>query len=104
MENSILFPRVQVSRGAVVRDSILFFNNTLAEGCRFEKVISDVNNTFGRGCRLGGEGPPGDRAITVLGWNNFLPAGTMVGSGCTLYPELKAAAIAAKIAADTVVR
>lgn len=104
VENSILFPRVHVSRGAVVRNSILFFNNFLAEGCRFDKVISDVNNTFGSHCSAGMEGEPADRRTAVIGWNNFVSTGTGIGQGCILYPELKTADIPLSIPANTVIR
>ena len=88
VENSIIFPRVQVGRGTTVRDSIIFFNNRVGEGCRFDKVISDVNNTFGSGCLLGEEGDDAAGKTTVIGWSNTIPAGTVIESGSTLYPEL----------------
>ncbi|NOX26557.1 MAG: glucose-1-phosphate adenylyltransferase [Deltaproteobacteria bacterium] len=86
VERSILYPGVRVEKGAVVRDSILFFNNKVAADARLEKVISDVNSTIGSGCQLGGCGDLAAKEITVLGWNNHLPAGTVIGGGCTIYP------------------
>ncbi len=86
VERSILFPGVRVEKGAVVRDSILFFNNQVAEGVRLEKVISDVNSSIGSGCQLGGLGDLDGKEATVLGWNNHLPPGTVMGEGCTIYP------------------
>ncbi len=87
VERSILYPGVRVEKGAVVRDSILFFNNRVAADAQLEKVISDVNSTIGQGCQLGGFGDSATKKITVLGWNNHLPAGTVIGGGCTIYPR-----------------
>lgn len=88
VENSIIFPRVQVSKGATVRNSILFFNTKLAADCQFDKVICDVNTTFGQRCIVGGNGPPAQQRATVIGWHNKVPAGTVIEAGCILYPEL----------------
>ncbi|MCK5071398.1 MAG: glucose-1-phosphate adenylyltransferase, partial [Desulfocapsa sp.] len=44
VKNSILFPGVHVEKGAVVEDSVLFFNNRIGENCRLKKVIADVNS------------------------------------------------------------
>lgn len=89
VERSILFPGVHVKAGAVVKDSILFFNNSVEAGGRLLKVISDVNTTFGAGSIIGGEGPSADHEVTVVGWNNQVPAGTVIGSDCTIYPHLR---------------
>ncbi|MDZ7641145.1 MAG: glucose-1-phosphate adenylyltransferase family protein [Desulfurivibrio sp.] len=113
VENSVLFPGVQVKPGAVVRDSVLFFDNVVGRDCRLEKVVSDVNVTVGDGVVIGVSAPPtadgeaagaghegsaenwaggasGDSGgtVTVLGWNNQIPAGMVIGAGCTLYPAL----------------
>ena len=101
VENSIIFPRVQVAKGATVRDSILFFNCKLAEGCRFNRVITDVDSTFGSDCLVGGEGAGG---ITVVGSKNSLAAGAVLEPGCTLYPELDPALIPKTVTAGTVLR
>ena len=104
VERSILFPGVQVRKGAVVRDSVLFFNDVVEEGAVLDKVVSDVNTTFGRGCRFGE--PAGDvaRGVTVVGWRNRIPAATVVGCGCTLYPHLKPELLNRPIADEEVVR
>ncbi len=85
VENSVLFPGVQVRAGAVVRDSVLFFDNLIGRDCRVNKVVSDVNVTLGEGVRIGEDGGDG---VTVLGWNNTVPAGMKIGSGSTIYPDL----------------
>jgi glucose-1-phosphate adenylyltransferase len=86
--NSVLFPGVHVKPGAVVRDSVLFFNNVVGRDCRLHKVVSDVNVTFGNGARLGEPGEPAAKRATVVGWNNRIPAGITIGAGCTFYPGL----------------
>lgn len=92
VRNSILFPGVRVDKGAVVSDSILFFNNTVEADARVNRVVSDVNTVLGSGCRIGGPPDPGDSGgITVVGWNNAVPAGTVIGRGCTIYPQLPVA-------------
>jgi glucose-1-phosphate adenylyltransferase len=100
VENSIVFPRVHVAKGSSVRDSILFFNNTLAEGCHFNRVISDVDTAFADGCLVGGAGG----AITVVGSKNCLAKGTVIEPGATLYPELDPATMPRTIKAGTVWR
>jgi glucose-1-phosphate adenylyltransferase len=89
VERSVLFPGVHVQPGAVVRDSILFFNNRVESGAQLSKVVSDVNTSFGAGAVVGAGGPGGDQKATVLGWNNHIPAGTVIGSDCTIYPHLQ---------------
>lgn len=89
VHNSIIFPGVRVEKGAVVTDSILFFNNTVESGTQLTRVVVDVNTVIGPDCQIGG---PSAQAccdgITVIGWNNQVPAGTRIGRGCTVYPEL----------------
>ncbi len=87
--NSILFPGVRVEEGAEVRDSVLFFNNTVRSGARLGRVVSDVNTVFGRDVRVGSlDEHAGNGAITVIGWNNQVPDTTVIGRGCTVYPRL----------------
>ncbi|MEJ2033622.1 MAG: sugar phosphate nucleotidyltransferase, partial [Deltaproteobacteria bacterium] len=104
VENSILFPGVRIERGAVVRDSVLFFNNIVGRNCRLEKVVSDVNNTIGEGARIGEEGPVAEMEVTVIGWNNFIPKESVIGSDCTIYPELKPEKIAKGVKTGEIVR
>ncbi|HFQ82340.1 MAG TPA: glucose-1-phosphate adenylyltransferase [Desulfobacterales bacterium] len=86
VEHSILFPGVKVAPGAVVRNSIIFFNNRIGRGARLEKVISDVNSTVGASSILGGPESAVDGRALVLGWNNHLPPETIIGEGCVIYP------------------
>jgi glucose-1-phosphate adenylyltransferase len=104
VENSILFPGVRVAKGAVVKDSVLFFNNVIGRDARLEKVVSDVNNNIGAGARIGVEGPAADKEVTVLGWKNSIQEGTVIGSDCTIYPELKPEKIARHVRTGEIVR
>lgn len=89
VRNSILFPGVHVAQGAVVENSVLFFNNKIGENCSFNKVITDVNSTFGKGVCVGAEtGSSGDK-VTVVGWDNHVPDGVEIGEGATIYPHLR---------------
>lgn len=88
VERSVLFPGVHVKKGAVVRDSVLFFNNVVEENAQVSKVVSDVNTVVGEKAIVGLFGAPGVHEATVLGWNNRIPSGAKIGSDCTIYPDL----------------
>ncbi|MEN8141241.1 MAG: sugar phosphate nucleotidyltransferase [Thermodesulfobacteriota bacterium] len=104
VKRSIIFPGVQVKKGAKVRDSVLFFNNVVGRDCRLDKVISDVNVTFGNETRIGETGPSDDKEVTVLGWNNFFPDKTIIASDCTIYPQLSPEKLTRAIKTGEVVR
>jgi glucose-1-phosphate adenylyltransferase len=104
VEHSILFPGTYVEKGAKVKDSILFFKNAVGKGALLDRIISDVNTTFGSGVRIGEEAKPGSKATTVIGWNNFIKANTIIGSGCTVYPSLPSEKIPKQIEPGEVVR
>ncbi|WP_417909665.1 glucose-1-phosphate adenylyltransferase family protein [Candidatus Electronema sp. PJ] len=82
--NSILFPGVRVEKGAEVNGSILLFNTVVKGGSRLERVVSDVNTAFGYNVQAG----VADGAVTVIGWNNQVPDGMVIGGGCTVAPEI----------------
>ena len=84
VRNSILFPGVRVAQGAEVNNSILFFNTVVKENSRLERVISDVNTTFGRNVQIGAA----EGRVTVIGWNNQVPDGMVIGGGCMVAPEI----------------
>ena len=104
VRNSILFPGVHVKNGAVVENSVLFFNNIVGADCRLNKVVSDVNNTFNAGVSIGPDTCLDTTPVTVIGWNNNIPENTVIGEGATIYPQLAAAQWTAKVAAGEVVR
>lgn len=104
VENSIIFPGVHVKRDAVVKDSVLFFNNIVGKNSHLEKVISDVNVTIGDAVKIGEPGPVHDKDVTLLGWNNYFPDHSEIGSDCTIYPQLSPEKIPGTIGNGEVVR
>ena len=104
VERSILFPGTYVGKGAKVKDSVLFFKNAVGKGALLDRIISDVNTTFGSDVRIGEETKSGSKATTVIGWNNFIKANTIIGSGCTVYPSLPSEKIPKQIEPGEVVR
>lgn len=95
VERSILFPGVHVKPGAVVRDSVLFFDNIVGRGCQLHRVVSDVNNTYGPDVMVGGME---DEAISVVGWGNQLPEGADIPAGTVIPPEMTREQILALLA------
>lgn len=97
VHNSILFPGTHIKPGATVCDSVLFYDNVVGSNCSLNKVISDVNVTFGADCRIGEDCATQEIKVTVIGWNNDIPANTVIGSGCTIYPSIPPGTLAGKI-------
>jgi glucose-1-phosphate adenylyltransferase len=89
VRNSILFPGVHVAKGAVVENSILFFDNNIGENCRLNKVVADVNTVYGEGVVIGADADGTSGQATVVGWNNQVPEQTIIENGATIYPNLK---------------
>jgi glucose-1-phosphate adenylyltransferase len=105
VERSILFPGVQVEKGAVVEDSVLFFNNIVKKNVHLKKTVSDVNNTFGAGVKMNvGNPTAGQQQTTVVGWNNTIPDSTIIGNGSTIYPHMEPEKIPGVIKTGEVVR
>ena len=104
VERSILFPGAHIKKGAVVKDSVLFFNNKVGHDSLLEKVVSDVNVSVGEACVIGDPGPVEIKEVTVLGWNNFIPDNTLIGSDCTVYPALPPEKFSRKIKTGEMVR
>lgn len=104
VRNSILFPGVHVRKGAVVENSILFFNTIVGEDCRLNKVVADVNNSFGSKVSVGPEVSDEATGVTVIGWNNSIPDNTVIGEGATIYPRLAAASWPAQVGKGEVLR
>lgn len=89
VKNSILFPGVQVAKGAVVENSVLFFNNKIGENCSLNKVITDVNSSFEASVSIGLKVGKTDGSVTVIGWDNHVPQGMVIEEGATVYPHLE---------------
>jgi len=56
VKRSILFPGVQIEEGAVVEDSILFFDTVVESGARVKKTITDNGVRIGEKARIGEKG------------------------------------------------
>lgn len=102
VRNSILFPGVEVDRGSVVENSVLFFNNVLGKNCCLNRVISDVNSSFGDDVILGADVGAEANTTTLIGQNNTVPSGAVVGEGATVFPGLKEGAWAAPVGSGQV--
>ena len=98
VKRSVLFPGVQVEQGAVVEDSILFFDTVVESGAKVKKMITDkqgLDRRKGpdrrRGSRLANQSFPYllSSGLTVIGRNTHLPSGIQVGANCILYPFLE---------------
>lgn len=104
VERSILFPGTHVQKGAKVKDSVLFFKNVVGADACLNKVVSDVNTTFGRGVQIGTAESADTSSPAVIGWNNFIRANTIIGSGCIVYPSLPSEKIPKQVEPGEVVR
>lgn len=95
--DSVLFPGVQIGKGARVQGSILMNNTTIGEGSVVERAILDKNCLIGRDCAVGvGENLKNikhpdllDTGITVLGKGVELPRSTKVGRNVLVFPEVR---------------
>lgn len=88
VKNSVLFSGAHVGPGSVIEDSVIFFSNKIGKNCRFSKLISDVNTVYDDNIEIGLEHGDTSSEITIVGWNNRVPAGTKIGRGVTISPEL----------------
>lgn len=89
---SILFPGVTVEEGAVVEDSILFFDAAVNGGASLRNTILDTGCVIGQRADIGG--PTG--ALTVIGMDTAVPDGLRVHGGVTIHPKLKRESFAKK--------
>ena len=89
VRNSILFPGVHVGKGAVIENSVLFFDNIVGANCRLNKVVADVNTTYGESVVVGSDPGTIPARVTVIGWNNHVTEQTIIEEGVTVYPHLK---------------
>ncbi|HEX9652763.1 MAG TPA: glucose-1-phosphate adenylyltransferase family protein [bacterium] len=97
VRHSIIFPGVKVAKGAVVKDSILFFDTVVEADAIVDKVISDVEVKIASAGHIG----EGDAAvpnhdhpallnsgITLIGRSVHLPPNVRLGRNCIVYPNL----------------
>lgn len=97
VENSIIFPGVDIEEGATVIDSIILPFVKIGPGARIINAVIDESSESeerfiaGPGCRIGTEEKlmknndfPGSlgAGITLIGRNNYIPGGAFIGSAC----------------------
>jgi len=86
VENSILFPGVQIENEAVVKSSVLMSRVTVGNHSMIQKCIIDEQVNIGKYCFVGfGGGPPSEcQNITVLGKGVVVPPHTAIGHNCSI--------------------
>jgi glucose-1-phosphate adenylyltransferase len=86
VSRSLLFPGVRVEEGAVVEDSILFFDAVVGREARVSRTIADIDVAVeaqaGIGNRRG--------ELSILGMGSVIPSGVTIQPGVTVYPNVKA--------------
>jgi glucose-1-phosphate adenylyltransferase len=83
---SILFPGVTVEEGAVVEDSILFFDSAVHGGAHLVRTIADTGCVISERAGIGDAGDD----LAVIGMGTVIPEGIRIRGGATVHPKLKA--------------
>jgi glucose-1-phosphate adenylyltransferase len=86
VKNSILFPGVCVEKGAIVEDSILFFDSKIRTGARVMRTIADSSCTISAKADIGDPG----HSLTVIGMETVTPENVRIAGGVRVHPKLKA--------------
>ena len=109
---SVLFPGVQVPRGAVVRDSIVMHDAHVGRDAVLDRTIVDKEVRIGAGAMVGhGDATTPNRAcpehlssgLTVVGKGTVLPAGVHVGRNARIGAFVREAAFTADVPTGGVV-
>jgi glucose-1-phosphate adenylyltransferase len=88
VEHSVLSPRVQVARGAVVRNSVIMHNTLVDRDSVVDRAIMDEGVVIGEGCHIGyGSDYRSDRqrfmasnsGLTLISKNTKIPPGVTIG-------------------------
>ncbi len=89
VEHSVLFPGVNIEKGALVRDSILMYNTMVSKGSQIEQTITDIDVRIGERARIGHDNDSTQREnnITVLARNCNIVAGSEIKAGRMIYPQ-----------------
>jgi len=112
VERSVLFPGVQVSRGALVRDSIVMHDCVIGADALLDRAILDKEARVGAGTRVGdGEARIPNRAcpqhlssgLVVVGRRAELPEGLRVGRNARIGAGVREEAIRQDVPAGGVV-
>ena len=91
VENSVIFPRVFIEDGAIVKNSVVFNDTTIGKGAVIDRAIIDKQVWIDSGCVIGygdentinKEEPDYlNTGITVVGKGAKLPNGLKIGRNC----------------------
>jgi glucose-1-phosphate adenylyltransferase len=85
VSNSILFPGVKIEKGAVVEDSILFFDTIINKQSHIARVIADKEVHIGSHAVIGEK----SGKLTVIGMKSSLPDGIHIQPGVAIHPQLE---------------
>lgn len=86
VSRSLLFPGVRVEEGAVIEDSVLFFDTVAGREARIARTIADIGVRIGSDARVGAR----DGELSVIGMESTLPDGVTIQPGVTVYPNVEA--------------
>lgn len=93
VENSVIFPRVFVEEGAVVKDSIIFDDVTVGKGAIIDRSIVDKQVWIGPRCCIGcGDDYTANQeepeylntGITIVGKGARIPSDVKIGRNCRI--------------------
>ncbi len=84
---SVLFPGVTVEEGAVVRDSILFFDTRIKQDAHVVRAITDIETTVGVRASIG-DGPVAP--LSLVGTRCTIPDEVVLHAGVTVHPSCDA--------------
>jgi glucose-1-phosphate adenylyltransferase len=82
---SILFPGVKVEEGAVVEDSILFFDTVIKREAHVARSIADIDVSVGPGAKVGERGGP----LSVIGTGSSIPEDVRIRAGVSVHPNVE---------------
>jgi len=75
-----------VEEGAVVEDSILFFDTVVKKEARVARTITDIEVTLGPKAVIGDR----EGELTVIGMGSSVPENVGIQPGVTVYPNVEA--------------
>jgi glucose-1-phosphate adenylyltransferase len=87
VSRSLLFPGVKVEEGAVVEDSILFFDTVVKREAHVARTIADIEVAIGPKSKIGSR----DGELSVIGMGSSVPDDVTIQPGVTVYPGVEAA-------------
>jgi glucose-1-phosphate adenylyltransferase len=84
VSHSILFPGVKVDEGAVVEDSILFFDTVVGRQSYVTRTIADNETHIGHDATIGEK----NGKLAVIGMKSSLPDSIRIQPGVAVYPQV----------------